>query len=396
MKNRYLLLVMVGSFVTTSTGLGSDDQRLLARTASDLPTATPQSKPPADTQAAELEQLEEDARIDLVLSQARLDLIQGRKALLARRYTEAATKAQSALTAFGRLPADIDVSVFELQAEGILARVRREAGEQALLGQNDPPDEQTRRAMQSAAPPDQLDARTRAAAQIARHYEGADTADMDTGGDVAALRERTLQNQWPDRFGYRPAREIIDVDAILERDQQRLFYEDVLRTAYQADEARRLTQADEARIAPDDVIAYPDDWPEKMAKREKYKDGVIARSPSWFDKDGREWYVAIYDVHDLIYQVPQFQNIEGLGMTPRRSTRVALDRQALRMYSDIFNRSAADLAAGIPLLRYFGGVDDFGFVGPKYSAARQQEIVEMIKSFTGNWESGARIETVGP
>ena len=47
-------------------------------------------------------------------------------------------------------------------------------------------------------------------------------------------------------------------------------------------------QADEARVAPQGVVSYPDNWPEIVAKRAEYKDGVIARSPSWIDQDGRE------------------------------------------------------------------------------------------------------------
>ena len=74
-----------------------------------------------------------------------------------------------------------------------------------------------------------------AAAEIARQYTGADTRDIDTRGDAEALRERALWNQMPDEHGYRPAKEIIDVHAVLQRDRQRLYYQDALRQAYTAE-----------------------------------------------------------------------------------------------------------------------------------------------------------------
>ncbi len=98
------------------------------------------------------------------------------------------------------------------------------------------------------------------------------------------------------------------------------------------------------------------------------------------DKDGREWYVAIYDIRDVTYQPPDFHATDGLSLT--QSLRDTLDRDALRRSSYLFNGYPEDLAAGIPLLRYFGGIDDFEYRGPKYSQERRQQVIDMIKRFT--------------
>ena len=90
---------------------------------------------------------------------------------------------------------------------------------------------------------------------------------------------------------------------------------------------------------------------------------------------------------------PDFTPIE---FNPVASHRNALDRAALRWQSQIFRGRAEDLAAGIPLLRYFGGVDDMAYRGPKYSMERQRQIVELIEAFTGTPEGGAKVVPLAP
>ena len=146
------------------------------------------------------------------------------------------------------------------------------------------------------------------------------------------------------------------------------------------DRVRMLHAADEVQIVPLGEISYPPDWPARIARRARYRGGQIARSASWIDDEGRERYAAIYDIHDLIYVPPDFQPPFSLVLPEQ--LRNELDREALRQRSQIFNGYAEDLAAGIPLLRFFGGVDDFEYRGPKYSTERQKHIAEMIRAFT--------------
>jgi hypothetical protein len=363
------------SFIATSADANNDYELIAQATAARPDTPTSRTPGTAARESDELGQLEREARIDVTLAQARLELVLARKALKAQDHKAAALRAQRVLNLLKELPREVDASVYELQAEGILARAEKAGVDVSALG--------AAAAAEPALPgfEDYLDDQARAAGRVARGYTGADRDTIDTRGDVQALRQRTLRRQVPDDYGYRPGKEIFDTEAILERDRQRLYYEDALRTAYQADEARRLTEVDEARVVPEGDIAYPDDWPGKMARRAKYAGGEIARSQSWIDQDGREWYVAIYDIRDLIYVPPDFQPAASLDL--EENLRNALDREALRLYSGIFHSYYPDdIAAGIPLLRYFGGVDEFALRGPKYSVERQQQIVEMIKAFT--------------
>lgn len=343
-----------------------------------------------------MEKLEAQARAELSVSQARLELVLARKALTARRYAKAADHARRALAVFANVSNQVDVSVLELQAEGVIAKARRLGGEPVLLGEMRQPDANTQRDMQDTAPDYPLARRSRAAATVARQFDGADTDVVDTRGNAEVLMDRAVRNQEPTSYGYRPGREIIDRRAVIDRDNQRIYYQDALREAYRANEARLLTEVDEARITPSNgLVSYPDNWPEIVRKRAKYKDGVVARSPSWTDKDGREWYVAIYDIHDLIYEPPDFQNIEGLGFLPREGLQAAEDRAALRQYSEIFRGFPEDLAAGIPLLRHFGGLGDpFAYRGPKYSLERQQQIINMIRAFTGEKPTEPSVQPV--
>lgn len=372
-----------------------DDQRvdrdLLQRTAGERPAAASAARDDRAVDPAEVQ-----ARADLAIAQARVDLLAARKALNEGRAADAADAARRVLAALRTLPAGVDASVYELQAEGVLARAERLGGAPDAApvhaGQNPPSDANTARDSAESAPLDPLEDKSRAAARIARRYEGADTADIDTRGDAAVLRERSVREQEPSpHYGYRPGEAIVDVHALLHRDEQRYWYERALRTAYKTDEARRLTEVDETRVTPEGDIAFPDDWPEKMARRAKYRGGVVARSPSWTDKDGREWYLAVYDIHDLIYEPPNFQATDGLPLTLRLQN--DLDRAALRERSQIFSGYADDLAAGIPLLRYFGGVDS---IGGYYNLGRQAEIVDMIRRYSGPYGDQPEVQEAGP
>lgn len=367
---------------------GSADDRALLRKAarqSAAAAAKPAESPaPAPAGEDRLSESEREARRQLALAEARVELIEARKALAQGRGPDAEAHARRVLGLLSRLPDSAEAEADALQADGVLARAARlttGTGE-ITAAQSSQPDAAAEREMQDAAPPDPTQTKARQAARLARRYDGADTDDVDTTGDANRLRERAHANQAPHRrYGYRPAEEIIDREAVLHRDQQRWFYERALRDAYLESEAERLLAADEARVAPDGEIAYPDDWPQKTARRARYRDGVVARSPSWVDKDGREWYVAIYDISDLTYVPPNFIPTEGVPLG--RNLRDALDRDALRYRSQIFSGYADDLAAGIPLLRYFGGTDDLMARGGGYSLERQREIVDLIQRFTG-------------
>jgi len=361
MKRLPAIVVLFASLATLAHAQQTDRELINQAAAARAPQPAPPQKGealPPRPEADSLAQQEQQARTELTLAQARLELVQARRSIKDEKRADAARRAQRVLALLKELPADVDASDLEFQAKGILADAAKAGIDVA----------------------GELDRRVAAAGKVARQYSGDPREVVDTTGDAQRLRQRTLTRQSPDDYGYRPGKSIIDADSLRALDQQRLHYEDVLHDLYKSDELRHLVEADEARVTPEGDIAYPPDWPQKVARRAKYEGGQIARSQSWTDKDGREWYVALYDIAELIYVPPDFAPPSSLFID--EAAREAIDREALRVRSRIFGGYAEDLAAGIPLLRFFGGIDDYALRGPKYSAERQRQIVEMIRAFT--------------
>lgn len=379
--------LMVGALAAASLAAlayadDADDRALVARTAAQreaakvkreapapvqaTPAAAPaQPAPAAAAPADEATGQERQANIDLVIAQVRVDLIQARKAYRAGDSATAVAKAKSVLAAIAKLPADVDASQYELQAEGILAKSGASVGG----------------ARSTPAP-----------APAAPRREP--TPTLSDGGAVADQVVTTRQT--PGDSGYRPRTQLVDPADVQAQDRARIDYQAALAQSYGAWEADHLVDAHAARQGPGpgEVIQYPANWPEIVKKRERYKTGRVAQGPSFRDKDGRDWFMAVYEINDLTYVPPDFQPARGL--TPDEELRNQLDRDALRNRSQIFNGWPEDLAAGIPLLRFFGGVDDFALRGPKFSAEKHREIVEMVRAFTAAHNFEPRVDSVGP
>ncbi len=397
MENLQRTCALIGLALSCCCCCLGDDRELIARAASEwqTPPVSPGAANEPANADAQLAASERRARLAVSASTARLELIMARKALRGARNDDAAKHARAALAALAPLGDSEEFGELALQAEGILSRATRApvtAGAMQPLspvgaGSGQPPAAAGPKALPEPRDP------ARAAARIARGYDGADTPEIDTRGNADALHERAMLRAHEDS-GYRPGREVVDLDAVYERDRQRLAYEGALREAYKADEARLLVEADQARIAPQGEIAFPDDWQERISKRAANRDGVAARSSTWTDKDGRQWHVAVYDIADLTYVPPDFAPIGGIDFV--ESLWNAEDRAALRWRSQIFGGYAEDLAAGIPLLRYFGGLDPYALRGPKYSAGRQQQVIDMINRFTNVGGTEPRVDGLRP
>ncbi|MEW6253701.1 MAG: hypothetical protein AB1716_23900, partial [Planctomycetota bacterium] len=336
--------------------------------------------PPGDPGQAEprvpaddLSAAEHQARLEANLAQARLHLVLARKALKEGDFKLAARRALQARVFLRQLPPEVDTIEYDLQAEGILARaanehvnvekLERDATAEAPLESEDA----------------QLDERVQAAARIARRYQGPPRANFDPQVDPRILRERTLRAMRDDEHAYHPAPRLFDVDAAFVESEELLPYQGALETAYKLDELRALTNAAESRLIPEREYAYPPDWPERVARRQRYAGGQLARTPTFTDKDGRAWSIAIYDIHDLIYQPPDFA-IGYPSTFAGNPLRDALDRQAMR---DVLRGGWYNPAEIIPLMRYFGGVNPWIDRGPKYSPQRQDQVVNLIRAFTG-------------
>lgn len=306
------------------------------------PTTKREQREAAQTRAAAAE------------ANTKLVIVDARKASREGRHADAARLAHEAQALMVDLPENFDRSDFEIAIEGILARAEKAGVKDARGAQAQP---KTRVAGAQAE-------NEKAAATPARPSEARRgryvTTTIGTGmGDGAA----------------------IDVQAIADIDHERVHvYQGQLSDAYRSDELRRLIEVDEARVAPEGDVSYPGDWAELSKKREQYRGGLIARSKAYHDKDGHEWHAAIYDISALTYVPPDFA--PAFSLDPVENFRNEQDRWTLRERSQIFRGDARDLAEGIPLLRFFGGVDEYALRGPKYSQEKAQEIVEMIKAVT--------------
>lgn len=104
------------------------------------------------------------------------------------------------------------------------------------------------------------------------------------------------------------------------------------------------------------VLVYSPDWPAIREGRAERDNGLIWRGPDFVDEDGQTKYTAIYDIGGLTMDVRNFNNPPQFDLNEILQS--GADREALRRGSEIFNGYAEDLAAGIPLLHFFGGVDE--------------------------------------
>lgn len=316
---------------------GDEDRALIAQTAAD------RTPPPAPIVSAE----EAQARAEMSLAQARLELVLARKALAAEHADEARERVHRAKELLAFAPAAADISVFELQAAQILARL----GDTSTDGQ---------------------------------YHLAASVATLNAQDPPA---DETPAPTPP------PVMVEVEHQEAISADAERLHYLRLLSERVREDESRILMDADAARIVPAGDVEYPEDFAEKVARRKPYDGGQVARSESWRDAEGREWYAAVYDIRDITYEPPDFEPSFSLNIAEQ--TRNELDREALRQRSRIFSGDARDLAAGIPLLHYFGGVNDRALRGPKYSPERQREVAEMIRAFTER-SAESKIILTGP
>lgn len=323
MNARVISLGCVAAVVLiTAPANAQNDRKMIEEAAADRASSKTAESAPGET-AANSE--ETRARTELALAKAKLELVLARKALKTGESVDAAQHADAAVAALVGVAGD-DAEAARLQAEGVLSRA-------GIRGpQRDQPN------ARPTATPDRRD------------------------------------------WAYRPGSRAIDKAGVQARDQHQEFYEDGLRETVRSDELRRLIETDEARLAPRGEIEYPADWPDRIAARFEYEGGQIARSDSSIDANGREWFTAVYDISDLTYVPPNFGGapIFDAYANALRTANLA----ALRERSFIFGGYPEDLAAGLPLLNYLGGLDDYAYMGPRHSYERQREIVEMMRAFT--------------
>ena len=163
---------------------------------------------------------------------------------------------------------------------------------------------------------------------------------------------------------------------------EHLTYEEVVYRDLEEQDERHVANVDDAmsrlgdtRLSSSKVLVFPADWEAMSERRAARRDGVIYRGPEFRDESGELKQTIVYDIGDLTHRVPNFSDAPQLDL--HFITQNALDRAALRRHSDVFTGFTSDLAAGIPLLEFFGGVDEH-FVGSERSEVEKSDLMRIM------------------
>ncbi|KKN16286.1 hypothetical protein LCGC14_0977420 [marine sediment metagenome] len=318
MKNLYKLtfiILVLGSLNSTQAQNFQEDQRLINQIAK---TREHHNIPQDQTQPEQVQLTK--SQLKNIQSDIRKQFFQARKYLKSKNYTLAFKYASDALNLIQVLPDEVDMLDYKLRVLGIQTTCKQHLRKYQKIQSNPKP----------------------------------------------KLRD----------YSYRPIKPILaeltytesDYDRALRENDNTINHLRKIKDKTKQSEIEVLVNADEARIIPrnieKDIISYPANWPDIVKKREKYKDSVIARSPSWIDEEGKEWYVAVYDISDLIYEVPNFES-------PYSLTPMERYYRSLQEHNEYYRGFNWDIPQN-PEKR----------VGPVYSETKRQQIVDIIKAFT--------------
>jgi hypothetical protein len=187
--------------------------------------------------------------------------------------------------------------------------------------------------------------------------QGPSDSATDPSLTVGALNENGRGSDHEQRR-YVPSGKIVDVESTENGDFEKSMHraQRQLREQTDHDRMRWYYELMNAADPPSADLTYPADWPETTQRRARYRDGVVFQSQPFTGADGRTYTTAIYDLAELAHPVPNFYPYYSGDR--QAEINAILDRQVLRERSFIFRGDAADLAAGIPLLQYFGGIDN--------------------------------------
>jgi hypothetical protein len=134
--------------------------------------------------------------------------------------------------------------------------------------------------------------------------------------DPKTIMDRTTRNQRPwDAGRYAPVKELVDRGKLIEWQRARLHMHGVLADLKHDSHQEQMIQVEGAKIAPRDPMNYPSDWEQIKARRAKYADGVLWKSGTFTDGDGKQKQIVAYDVSDLLH-VPSYQSLMYNVQTP--------------------------------------------------------------------------------
>jgi tetratricopeptide (TPR) repeat protein len=293
-----------------------------------------------DREALDLIRRQQASQVEQSLRTVRLDLVQARQALRAGDRDLAQQKANHASATLDAMPPDVDVTVYRNQLRKLglgPAKVVRKAPVPA-----DPAGE--------PAEPMHLDDRGQVEGEVEVEIDCED-------GEVEIACEPGVHDMAQHEYDRHVA-------AALRQNRVNWF----LTNNY-------------AAIVPMSDMTFPADWLEKTAARSRYHGGVIYETAPFTGDDGETYTTAIYDLGDLVAPVPNFY--AAYPGTAREQRNEDLDRAYLRERSYIFNGYPEDLAAGLPLLHFFGGIDNWA-ISTRTDPNQTARVLRTIEVFLNN------------
>jgi hypothetical protein len=307
----------------------------------------------SDREALAIIEEESRASVASTFRTVRLNVIQAREALGSNDFTLAESLIVDAEFALRNLPTDVDATPYWRQLTQLRKSVARNRGFDSTP-------------------------HTPAVPTTALHKDSdvlllGDTTENESTDPAPAVEASVVADN-------SETGEILDVDAMLTATQRRLEYDRDLDRALAAARADVILTATEAALPPsaNGGMTFPSDWTDRVAKRSKNRGGVIYRTPDFTGPDGQTYHTAVYDLGDLVHPVPNFYAPWALTGWQQRVQME--DRAALRNRSQIFNGYADDLAAGLPLLHFFGGVDNYA-VSTRTDPRETARVLNTIEQF---------------
>ncbi len=302
---RTAVCLMLGVFAGTAYGQTPAVDALLKDAVASLAGAS--SNPAAAVERALLE--ERAGELSLAVGAIRLGYVKAKARMAQGRFDDAILVAKTSLAAAGKLPE----SVVRAPLTEPLEKIIRQA-----------------RAAQDAPP--------------------ADAGDEDPDAEEAAKK--------PSVVIHKPrGRNKIDWEKVFAEFHYPPFRSPRAQDKRAADDLSDVLDrlGESPRIASK-VMVYPDDWEALTKRRERFADGTIYKGPEFRTADGEVRQTVMYDVSSLLHPVPDFTSAPTMDL--RLIIQSTADRAALREASEIFTGYADDLAAGIPLLQFFGGFEE--------------------------------------
>ena len=294
----------------------------------------------SDREALQLIESQRSLKVEEIIRSLRLNLLQAREALRSGDADLALSRVEAARAAMKTLPRDVDVSVYRHELDRMASAAKSRA-------RRDRTDEPVR--MSDSPPP------------ASSPWEGADMRPAE-----ATPR-------------YAPDGGIIPSSAFPMPDDPIYRFQRELDAAIRNTRAIAYFGVDAANIVPHDTVTMPDDFPEKSARRTRFQDGEIYRGPVARNADGQDEYTAVYDIGDLVRPIPDLYGIDGdVGIYLNSQ----LDRDAIRRRSMMFAGYADDLAAGIPVLQFYGGINNWA-VNPRTDPFELERVLRTIDTFVG-------------